>query len=231
MHRRRSALVVARLVVLLVAAVLVRTQTRAHAPTAGVGVYLPGNNAGLSSYTGGWATQPTIAAFYLQWDSTVPPVMQSAAAEGRMLQVGFSTRSTDGAYVRWSDIARGTYDSHIVAMVKSLDALGVPVMMALDVEPDGQYDKTGHVAPGQTPAQYVAAADHVAGQVITVLIQHSEGFAGENLSDRSSALTRASASGSTSPSTHTQVLTRVHAPRPHQPPGLCPRQRGATAAP
>ena len=135
-----------------------------------IGVYMSGNNAGLDAYTAGWKAQPNIASFYLNWNSSLPALMNTYAGQGRTLQVSFSTKSTDGSYVRWSDIAAGTYDDRIVSMITSLDALGVRVLLSLDVEPDAQYDaqsdasgtNTPGVAPGQTPAQYVAAADHFA---------------------------------------------------------------------
>ncbi len=137
---------------------------------AGIGVYMSGNNAGLDAYTADWEVQPNVASFYLNWNSSVPPLMGTYAAQGRTLQVSFSTRATDGSYVRWNDIAAGRYDAHVVEMITALDRLGVTVRLSLDVEPDAQYDAqfdaTGTrppgVAPGQTPAQYVAAADHVA---------------------------------------------------------------------
>jgi hypothetical protein len=88
--------------------------------------------------------------------------MKTYASQGREIQAELSTKISAGSWVTWSDIAQGTYDSHIVSLIKSLDALGTPVLLALDVEPDGQYDGGTGVAPGQTPAQYVAAANHVA---------------------------------------------------------------------
>ncbi|HEX3930134.1 MAG TPA: hypothetical protein VHW64_05490 [Nocardioides sp.] len=128
-----------------------------------IGVYLSGNNAGLSAYTSGWREQPAVASFYLGWDSPLPATMRSAAADGREVQVALMTKITDGSWVTWSDIAAGTYDDHVIAVIKSLDALDTRVLLALDVEPDANYvNGEGGVAPGQTPAEYVAAADHVA---------------------------------------------------------------------
>lgn len=57
MNPRRSALVGAGLVVVLVAAVLIRMSTGSRTPNTGIGVYLSGNNAGSSSYTAGWSSQ------------------------------------------------------------------------------------------------------------------------------------------------------------------------------
>lgn len=122
---------------------------------------MSGNNAGVAALTSSWAQQPNIGSFYLNWNSHVTPLMKTYAAQGRTLQVSFSTRSTTGSYATWNDIAAGTYDTTILTLIKSLDTLGVTVLLSLDCEPDGQYDKTG-VAPGQTPAQYVAAANHFA---------------------------------------------------------------------
>lgn len=130
----------------------------------GVGVYMSGNNAGLDDYTSWWKTQPNIASFYLNWNSAIPAKMKEYAAEGRQIQVRLSTKVSAGTYVLWKDVAAGTYDSRITTVVKQLDALGVPVLLSLDSEPDGQYTAGSNagVAQGQTPAQYVAAANHFA---------------------------------------------------------------------
>jgi hypothetical protein len=130
--------------------------------TSDIGVYMSGNNSGLNSYTSGWSVQPNLASFYLNWNSTVPALMKTYASQGREIQVELSTKIVAGSWVTWNDVAKGTYDAHIVSLIKSLDALGTPVMLALDVEPDGQYQGGTGVAPNQTPAQYVAAADHFA---------------------------------------------------------------------
>jgi hypothetical protein len=157
------------LVCLLVVYAVVRAVNGTPDSPKEIGVYMSGNNAGLDAFTADWSVQPKIASFYLGWDTTEPDLLKTYAAQGRTLQISLSTKSTDGHYVLWNDIAAGTYDAHIVSTIKSLDALGVTVLLALDVEPDGQYDAQSDasggspgVAPGQTPAQYVAAADHFA---------------------------------------------------------------------
>lgn len=157
----------------LVVAFAVLQRATSPGPGSGVreiGVYMPGNNSGLDSYTADWQVQPNIVSFYLSWDSEVPALMNAYAARGREIQVRLGTKSTDGSYVTWTDVASGRYDSHIVSFITSLDALGVRVLLSLDSEPDAQYDAahdaggsdTPGVMPGQTPAQYVAAANHVA---------------------------------------------------------------------
>jgi hypothetical protein len=96
--------------------------------------------------------------------------MKTYTAQGREIQVRLGTKSSTGSYVTWADIAGGRYDSHLVSVIKSLEAMGVRVLASLDSEPDAQYDashdaggsNTPGVMPGQTPAQYVAAADHFA---------------------------------------------------------------------
>jgi hypothetical protein len=123
---------------------------------------MDGNNAGLDAYTSTWKVQPNLASFYLNWNSKVPALMRTYANQGRQIQVALSTKISAGSYVTWAAIARGTYDSQIISTIKSLNALGTRVLLSLDVEPDGQYTGGGGVAPGQTPAQYVAAANHVA---------------------------------------------------------------------
>ena len=130
----------------------------------GIGVYMSGGNSGLDAYTAGWAAQPNVASFYLPWNNTVAgtPKMAQYAAQGRTLQVELATRYSTG-YALWSDIAAGTYDAHIISVIRGLDALGVPVMLSLDNEPDAKATSgTGEVAPGQTAAQYVAAANRFA---------------------------------------------------------------------
>jgi hypothetical protein len=128
-----------------------------------VGVYMSGNGTGLDSYTSGWAAQPNVGSFYLNWNSKVPALMKTYASQGREIQAELSTKIVAGSWVTWTDIAKGTYDDHIISVIKSLDALNTPVRLALDVEPDTNYTNgQGGVAPGQTPAQYVAAANHVA---------------------------------------------------------------------
>jgi hypothetical protein len=147
------------------------TATATSTPTSptttenpGIGVYMSGNNTGLDSYTSGWEAQPNVASFYLNWNSLIPSLMKTYAAEGRQIQVRLSTKISAGNYVLWKDIAAGAYDSRITTVVKQLDALGVPVLLSLDSEPDGQYDagSGSGVAQGQSPAQYVAAATHFA---------------------------------------------------------------------
>jgi hypothetical protein len=131
----------------------------------GIGVYMSGNNSGLDSYTSGWAVQPNVASFYLNWNSSVPSLMKSYAGQGREIQVSLMTKISAGNWVTWNSIANGSQDAHIIAMIKALDALGTRVLLSLDCEPDAQYDVGGTtpgVAQGQTPAQYVAAANHVA---------------------------------------------------------------------
>ncbi|MGC4110416.1 MAG: hypothetical protein QM747_08345 [Nocardioides sp.] len=127
-----------------------------------VGIYMSGNGTGLDAYTSGWAAQPNVGSFYLNWNSKVPALMKTYASQGREIQAEISTKISAGSYVTWSDIAKGTYDDHLISMIQSLDALNTRVLLALDVEPDGQYNGGTGVAPGQTPAQYVAAANHVA---------------------------------------------------------------------
>jgi hypothetical protein len=130
-----------------------------------VGVYLSGNNAGLDSYTSGWPEQPNVASYYLPWNNGLPTSMKTYASHGRTIEVALMTKISAGNWVRWNSIANGSQDSRIITVVKALDALGVPVLLSLDCEPDAQFDRGGSspgVAQGQTPAQYVAAANHVA---------------------------------------------------------------------
>ncbi len=128
-----------------------------------IGVYMAGNNAGLDSYTAGWPAKPNVASFYLNWNSSVPSLMKTYAGQGREIQAELATKTGSGSWVTWADVASGTYDAHIISLIHGLDALGVPVMLSLDNEPDAKATSgTGEVAPGQTAAQYVAAANHVA---------------------------------------------------------------------
>ncbi len=165
---RSGMLALACLVVILAVVRWVTSSPGSGTPE--LGVYMPGNNSGLDAYTSDWPVQPNIASFYLSWDSEVPALMRTYAAQGREIQVRLGTKSIDGSYVAWTGIAGGHYDSDIVALIKSLDALGVRVLVSLDSEPDAQYDAphdaggsdTPGVMPGQTPAQYVAAANHFA---------------------------------------------------------------------
>ena len=132
------------------------------APERRIGIYMSGNNSGLDSYTSGWATKPNIASFYVPWGSGVPTLMKTYAGQGRAIQVELATKNSSG-YKLWSDIAAGAQDTAIVSFIKALDALGTPVMLSLDNEPDAKATSgTGEVAPNQTAAQYVAAANHVA---------------------------------------------------------------------
>nr|WP_244962876.1 metallophosphoesterase [Cryobacterium roopkundense] len=68
------------------------------------------------------------------------------------------------------------------------------VLMYVQNVTTGAWDEVDrHVTIGEGTTAFtldamVPAANHLTGQVITVLIQHSEGFAGENLSDRASQL-------------------------------------------
>jgi hypothetical protein len=136
-------------------------------PVAGVpevGIYMSGSNSGLDAYTAGWPEQPNLASFYLGWNTTVGSIPKIAqyAGEGRTLQLELATKYSTG-YALWADIAKGTYDAHIIGVIRSVDALGVPVMLSLDNEPDAKATSgTGEVAAGQTAAQYVAAANHFA---------------------------------------------------------------------
>ncbi|MGC4111253.1 MAG: hypothetical protein QM747_12685 [Nocardioides sp.] len=129
---------------------------------AGIGVYMSGNNSGLDSYTASWRVKPNVASFYLNWNSKVPTLMKTYAAQGREIQASLSTKISANSYVRWTDVSKGTYDTQLISLIKSLDALNTRVMLSLDVEPDGYYDSGSGVAQGQTPAQYVAAANHLA---------------------------------------------------------------------
>lgn len=152
----------AALLCVVVAVVVVRAVT-GGGPASGIGVYMSGNNAGLDAYTSGWSQQPEVASYYLNWDAPLPESMRPYARQGREIQVALMTKLGDGSWVRWSDIAAGRYDDHIVAVIDSLDSLGATVLLSLDVEPDANYvNGNGNVEPGQTPAEYVAAADHVA---------------------------------------------------------------------
>jgi hypothetical protein len=127
-----------------------------------IGVYMAGNNSGLDSYTSSWRVQPNAASFYLNFEQKVPALMKTYAAQGRQIQVALQTKISSGSYATWTAIAKGTYDSQIVTLIKSLDALNTRVLLSLDVEPDANITGGGGVAPGQTPAQYVAAANHFA---------------------------------------------------------------------
>lgn len=140
--------------------------TRTTQPSSGygpaIGLYMAGNNSGLDSYTSSWPVKPNAVSFYLNWGQKVPSNMKVYATQGRQIQIALQTKISSGSWARWTDIAKGTYDAQIVTLIKSLDALDTRVLLALDVEPDANINGGGGVAPGQTPAQYVAAANHVA---------------------------------------------------------------------
>lgn len=133
-------------------------------PGKRIGVYMSGNNTGLNAYTAGWPKQPNAGSFYCSWNTTVAgtPLMSTYASQGRWLHVELATRISGSNYVTWADIASGTYDAHLISFITALDALGTTVYLSLDNEADIKATSgTGEVAPGQTAAQYVAAANHL----------------------------------------------------------------------
>jgi hypothetical protein len=127
-----------------------------------IGVYMSGNNSGLDSYTSGWSVKPDVGSFYVNWPGSVPTLMSTYAGHGRSIQVELTSKISAGNFVTWADIAAGKYDTQVISYIKKLDGLGAPVMLALENEPDLRISDSTKAAPGQTAAQYVAAANRVA---------------------------------------------------------------------
>lgn len=130
-----------------------------------IGIYMSGSNSGLDALTSSWPTKPNLASFYMGWNVTIASTAKIAqyANEGRVIQMELATRTGTSSYVLWSDIAAGVHDAHIINFINTADNLGTRVMLSLDNEPELKATSgTGEVAPGQTAAQYKAAANRFA---------------------------------------------------------------------
>lgn len=91
---------------------------------------------------------------YSRWDSPVPPAaVVAAVARGRTPVWSVSPQTTSGTKHSWASIAAGDRDADIVAHARGVAALGVPVFLVFQHEPD-------HASGHGTPAEYRDAYRH-----------------------------------------------------------------------
>src|SRR5664279_343327 len=93
---------------------------------------------------------------YHQWNSAFPDAAETARALGgqELLLTWIGTRQ-DGTVVRWASIASGTEDAVIDASANRFKALGVPVWLNFQNEPEALIGVSG------TAAEYVTAWRHI----------------------------------------------------------------------
>lgn len=113
-------------------------------------------------------------------DGTAEPISSDSQFPYQLFEVDVpAAAGTDfSARVRWDGTANA--DAKVLLYVQNVTTGAW--------EEFDRHVTIGEGATAFTLDAMVPAVDHVANQVITVLIQHSEGFAGADLSDRSSAL-------------------------------------------
>jgi len=91
---------------------------------------------------------------YASWDTVQPDAqVQWDVANDIIPVLSIRAATTSGVVVPWTQITAGTYDSAIVAQADALAALGAPVILTFDHEPESD--------PGNgSPADFVAAWQH-----------------------------------------------------------------------
>jgi plastocyanin len=95
---------------------------------------------------------------YYFWNDDFPTADDEwSRDQGRTLYLSWSAHPNDGSGCRkWADIAAGLYDADIDAQAVKIIAFGAPTLFAFHHEPT-----TGNIDPCGTPAEYIAAWNHV----------------------------------------------------------------------
>jgi len=131
---------------------------------AGVYTSGQGTNPDVDTLTANWSKKPTsrsayIAPFPGTTAGFVPSVPAKLKTPGvRFAHVGLSTK----AKFPWTDFTAGKVDTETVAYLKLLNSLGYLIVVCVENEPDLKIDVAADTIPGQTPAQHVAATQHLA---------------------------------------------------------------------
>ena len=91
---------------------------------------------------------------YYRWDESFPGVYESASlSAGRIPIISWNAKTIANVAIKWADIARGAHDSLINTRADAVKALGKPVMMVFNHEPENDIGTTKR----GTPADFVAA--------------------------------------------------------------------------
>lgn len=90
---------------------------------------------------------------YTFWDAPLPAQLTWDVANSVIPALSIASTDSNGKVIQWSSIASGADDSAIVSQADKLKALGVPVLLSLDHEPETD-------TQNGTAAQYVAAYQH-----------------------------------------------------------------------
>jgi hypothetical protein len=119
---------------------------------------------------------PNLVEYYQDWTRPFDPTAARQACAAGVLpmltweSLSWSDTVGGGAAVRASQpayaprrIASGAYDSYIRATAREIKALGCPIALRLDHEPNGNWYPWGMLTAGMNnqPAQYVAMWRHV----------------------------------------------------------------------
>lgn len=95
-----------------------------------------------------------LTRFYSRWNAAMPPAPITAAiAHGRTPVWSISPQTTSGTKLSWASVAAGTQDAQIATHADAVAALGVPVFLVFQHEPD-------YASGYGTPAEYRAAYRH-----------------------------------------------------------------------
>ena len=93
---------------------------------------------------------------YHQWDTAFPDAAETArAVGGQTLMISWMGQRQNGSQVPWASIAGGAEDAVITAEALRIKALGRPVFLTFQHEPEALVGISG------TAAQYVAAWRHI----------------------------------------------------------------------
>ncbi len=93
---------------------------------------------------------------YRLWDEDVTGPVGVTVQRGRTPVLSISSKRTDGTKVSWASIASGAQDSAIAAQAAAVAALGAPLFLTLQHEPD-------YASGFGTPQEYRAAWRHYVG--------------------------------------------------------------------
>lgn len=111
-----------------------------------------GSVAGLEQYFVAPRTQLWSFSRYYDFDDALYPSSSDLVdcQAGRILNLCIASRlsGSGGAYVPWSSIASGSYDTQITALGNRLAAMNVPIILSIDNEFDGVARRGTTGSPG-----------------------------------------------------------------------------------
>lgn len=166
---------------------------------AAVGVYMGSNMAPVDNYESGWPTKTNIGSFYFVWGANLnsgsqPDLYDWCSRDNQVIHIAYMTKLNNTSWVRWDDIASGTYDSNITSQLTKINNIplgtNTKIIVSFDNEPDNG-NVTAH-APNQTAQQYASGALHFFDMVHSICgpkVETGIHFAGGNQSFCNTVLT------------------------------------------